>query len=264
MTQLQGFFEKNFTLSPDYCGASARMSPLAAFTMFQAIAAEHAERIGVGGAAMARRGAFWLTLHSRVDFFRWPALAQEVTAATWPEHCEGRSLRCFRSYSLRQGDQLLALGRTQWAVLGEKGRLIPFPEEMNRKLVSAIADLYFCPTANNRKNLEREGITEAPARFRDDLLPEELVQRHTVRSTDIDMGRHMNNVAYVRLLLDCFPASVLAGGEIASMEIHYAAPCFEGEELSVFCRREGSICRMAVRKPDGKTAVLAAVRFHEK
>ena len=29
MTQLQGFFEKNFTLSPDYCGASARMSPLA-------------------------------------------------------------------------------------------------------------------------------------------------------------------------------------------------------------------------------------------
>ena len=119
MTQLQGFFEKNFTLSPDYCGASARMSPLAAFTMFQAIAAEHAERIGVGGAAMARRGAFWLTLHSRVDFFRWPALAQEVTAATWPEHCEGRSLRCFRSYSLRQGDQLLALGRTQWAVLGE-------------------------------------------------------------------------------------------------------------------------------------------------
>ena len=36
----------------------------------------------------------------------------------------------------------------------------PFPEEMNRKLVSAIADLYFCPTANNRANLEREGIAD--------------------------------------------------------------------------------------------------------
>ena len=36
----------------------------------------------------------------------------------------------------------------------------PFPEEMNRKLVSAIADLYFCPTVNNRANLEREGIAE--------------------------------------------------------------------------------------------------------
>ena len=36
----------------------------------------------------------------------------------------------------------------------------PFPEEMNRKLVSAIADLYFCPTENNRQNLLREGITK--------------------------------------------------------------------------------------------------------
>lgn len=36
----------------------------------------------------------------------------------------------------------------------------PFPEEMNRKLVSAIADLHFCPTKNNRENLLREGITE--------------------------------------------------------------------------------------------------------
>jgi len=31
---------------------------------------------------------------------------------------------------------------------------------MNRKLVSAIADLYFCPTVHNRDNLLREGITK--------------------------------------------------------------------------------------------------------
>ena len=34
----------------------------------------------------------------------------------------------------------------------------PYPEEMNRKLVTAIADLYFCPTENNRENLRREGV----------------------------------------------------------------------------------------------------------
>ena len=36
----------------------------------------------------------------------------------------------------------------------------PYPEEMNRKLVTQIADLYFCPTKNNRDNLAREGVTE--------------------------------------------------------------------------------------------------------
>ena len=36
----------------------------------------------------------------------------------------------------------------------------PFPEEMNRPLVTAIADLYFCPTKNNREYLLNEGVTE--------------------------------------------------------------------------------------------------------
>ena len=36
----------------------------------------------------------------------------------------------------------------------------PYPEEMNRKLVTAMADLYFCPTVNNRDNLAKEGVTE--------------------------------------------------------------------------------------------------------
>lgn len=39
-------------------------------------------------------------------------------------------------------------------------RYSPFPEEMNRKMVGAIATMHFCPTENNRKNLEKENITE--------------------------------------------------------------------------------------------------------
>ena len=29
----------------------------------------------------------------------------------------------------------------------------PYPEEMNRKLVTGIADMYFAPTINNKQNL---------------------------------------------------------------------------------------------------------------
>ncbi len=36
----------------------------------------------------------------------------------------------------------------------------PFPEEMNRVLVSRLGDLHFCPTVDNEKNLRNEGIEE--------------------------------------------------------------------------------------------------------
>lgn len=39
-------------------------------------------------------------------------------------------------------------------------RYRPFPEEVNRRLITAVADLNFCPTAGNRDNLLREGIAE--------------------------------------------------------------------------------------------------------
>ena len=34
----------------------------------------------------------------------------------------------------------------------------PYPEEMNRTLVGRIAELHFCPTVNNLRNLEREAV----------------------------------------------------------------------------------------------------------
>ena len=41
----------------------------------------------------------------------------------------------------------------------------PFPEEMNRRLVSAVADLHFAPTRQACANLRAEGIPEARIAF---------------------------------------------------------------------------------------------------
>ena len=106
-----------------------------------------------------------------------------------------------------------------------------------------------------------EGITDAPTRFRDDFTDADFARNYTVRPTDIDFGRHMNNVAYIRVLLDCFSAKQIASGTIASIEAHYSAPCLEGETLSVYQKQDGDTVRIAIKKQDGKPAVLAAVRF---
>ncbi len=40
-------------------------------------------------------------------------------------------------------------------------KYLPFPEEINRKLTGALADLHFAPTTTARRNLLREGVSEA-------------------------------------------------------------------------------------------------------
>jgi len=51
----------------------------------------------------------------------------------------------------------IAIGHVE-AGLRTYDKYSPFPEEMNRSMVGRMADLHFCPTVANRRNLEAEGI----------------------------------------------------------------------------------------------------------
>ena len=44
---MESIFERDLIVTPDYCDASGALSPLAAFTIFQGIAAQHAEASAV-------------------------------------------------------------------------------------------------------------------------------------------------------------------------------------------------------------------------
>lgn len=46
------------------------------------------------------------------------------------------------------------------AGLRTRDKYHPFPEEMNRRMTSALADLHFAPTAQAKRNLVREGVPE--------------------------------------------------------------------------------------------------------
>ena len=55
--------------------------------------------------------------------------------------------------------QQISIGHVE-AGLRTGDKYSPFPEEMNRSMVGRLADLHFCPTAANRRNLEAEGIAK--------------------------------------------------------------------------------------------------------
>lgn len=75
-------------------------------------------------------------------------------------------------YVLVQGDTTSALGTSLTAYHRNKiiihleaglrtyDKLNPFPEEINRQLISRLASIHFCPTEQNKNNLLQEGIKD--------------------------------------------------------------------------------------------------------
>ena len=236
---MQEVYERELPVLPSVCDAAGRLSIPDTFGAFMDIAALHAELLGVGLEAMAAKERFWLTVKTQVHFARRPRMGETVRLLTWPEAPE--HLRCYRSYELRKGEELLAAGKTEWAVLNTKtNALVPiedvYPAGLRFEKPTA------CPTP----------FARVPARFE----AGESFGSYRVRSTDIDVGGHMNNVAFVRALLGGFTNEELKALRPKRLDVIYRASCYEGEELKLLRRPAAAGLDLAMER-EGKPALLA-------
>ncbi len=238
MTQL---YEQELLVAPSIADARGKLSYHDTFSRFMDIASVHAQMLGCGLEAMARKGLFWLTVKTQIRFFERPSIMELVTARTWPE-VPGK-LRGNRSYQILRGDQLLIAGKTEWAVVHTKtGKLTlldgVYPPSLSFDLPSA------CP--------------EAYARIPDDFSANDEFARYTVCSTDIDVGGHMNNAAYVRAILGCFSLEMLRSLRIGRIDVVFRSPCYEGDELILQRRKTETGLDIRIERK-GVTALLARI-----
>ena len=240
---MEASFTRKQTITPGLCDASGRLSCADTFRLFQDVASEHAERMGLGGVAMQKKHAFWMTVRTRVHFYKRPWMMQEVDLSTWPM-APGR-MRCDRCYRLSDGETLLAEGRTEWCVYDTEANVVRSTEGL------------FAPETVFSTELL---LPDPYARFRHDFTDADRACTHVVRASDVDVGRHMNNVAYLRMLMDSFSVSEQERMRITEMEILFCMPCFEGEELDVMRRSTDYGYEFGVRRPDGRYAALALLR----
>ena len=235
---MQDKYTKELTILPSVCDSTAALGVPDTFALFMDIATEHSCALGCGLDVLGPRGLFWLTVRTRVKFFRRPKMLERVTLSTWPE-APGK-LRVNRCYAIEGGGGLLAAGKTEWAVLDQStGRLHP------------MEDVFAPDPASLPESVWDEPFTRMP----DEPLGE--FARYTVRSTDIDLGGHMNNAAYLRALAGLFPCGAWQGMNLRETEIAYRAACYEGDTLCWQKRGDGKTLALRAALPDGKTIALA-------
>ena len=237
---MENRYTQEFVVLPGVCDSSGALGIPDAFTLFMDLAAIHAEILRFDTPRLMKQGLFWLTVRTRIRFFRRPKMAERVTLATWPER-PGK-LRTDRDYVIEQDGARLAAGKTEWTILEmETGKLHPMEGVF-------APDFTFYPDV----------VWEEPfLRMKDEPLDE--FARYTVRSTDIDLGGHMNNAAYVRAIAGAFSCEEWQSMDIRELEIAFRAPSYEGDTLILQKRDDGGALALRAALPDGKTIVLARI-----
>ncbi|MBR1659529.1 MAG: hypothetical protein IJ705_04360 [Oscillospiraceae bacterium] len=219
--------KKELTITASQCDHTMRLGVPQSFELCMDLAGEHAEALGNGIVSMMERGLFWVAVKTRLRLFRRPGILETVQAETWPE-APGR-LRGDRDYVLRSGGETLLAAKTEWTILNTESGGLWSPREGIYAPEMKFCAERCCPEPYHRFT-EQEGW----APFAD----------YTVRSTDIDMGGHMNNAAYVRMLAGLFSTQERSARELREAEVHYRASCYEGETLRIERRDVGGALEM--------------------
>ncbi|MCI6189118.1 MAG: UDP-N-acetylglucosamine 2-epimerase (non-hydrolyzing) [Clostridium sp.] len=73
-------------------------------------------------------------------------------------------------------------------------KYFPFPEEMNRKLTGAIADLHFSPTKGAKNNLLREGVDESSIYITGNTVIDAML--HTVEEDYVFENEELNKIDF--------------------------------------------------------------------
>ena len=75
---MKAHYTKDICISTSMCDAAGRLAPAAPFTLFQDAASEHAQQLGVGFGDMQARASFWMTVRTKLHFYRRPSITDGV------------------------------------------------------------------------------------------------------------------------------------------------------------------------------------------
>ena len=232
--------EKSFSVPLSLCDNEAKLSIPSMFTLFMDIATQHANELKLSSKDIGEN-MFWLAVKTKLRIFARPEMSSMVTLSTWPE--KPARIRANRNYTISDESGLLVCGKTEWAVIDTScGKL-------QRRSDIYGEDFEYC---------EEQSVEEPYARVSDNFDDAEILGEYTVKSTDIDLGQHMNNSAYIRAFVSMFSCDELKAMDIKEIDIAYKAQSFEGETLTLKKREDDGFIDYAMLKSDN--TVCATLR----
>ena len=170
--------------------------------ILQLTAAKLAELGGLSFTDMQVCHQAWVLSRMRIEINRLPKWKDVVTVKTWINSLENsRSIRCLEMYL---GEEKIAGCETFWAVFNTDKRK---PENL------------LLPHEHFQKFPDRATLeTFSKIDFQHEM---EIIGKHKVKLSDLDIVNHANSVKYIEWCLDYLDLKIIKNQQIESLEMNY-------------------------------------------
>ena len=213
-------------------------------TYFQNAVTEYMMNLGLDGFTMLEKyGAAWVYTKYKLHMEKKARFA-DIHTESWTEKRRSVS-SLLQNLAISQGNEACAFGKLEFCLYNLK----------NNRLCR-ISDIDFPACAPVEKSVDISPF----ARIKPTADKGEYVYSHTVRYTDLDSNRHMNNIKYVDMLLNAFDSNFYDTHFISDFEIHYMNQSYEGEKINVYMKNSETEIILTGEKEDGTDAAVCIIK----
>lgn len=218
------YIVKNRDVGFDSC-----MKPSAILGLFEDLVSVNSRNLGIDLETVRSYGVKWVITKIILKTKKLPHWGEKLTVSTWPK--KPGTIKCERYFTVKNnsGDKIVDISSV-WCVLGLEDNKILHASE-----VRTPADAVF-----SEEEAETSGIPRPTS-----VIGEPCFE-YKFGYGDIDVNRHVNNIAYMRLAENVFSFKELEKKHIVGFETDFLAQSFEGEKASVIRRSDGNVVYVSI------------------
>lgn len=230
-------FEEKFKIRASEVNVKQEATLPSICNLLQEIAGNHARHLQFDITDLQQNKLTWVLHRLRLQVDRLPRWRENITIKTWPSGGDG--LRAHRDFIIVDEDRnVLGRALSYWLILDiQNRRPIRIPENI---LNSVPRD------SEHVLPVEKGDFTE--------IASYDSHQKFTVRRSDLDLNRHVNNVRYIEWALSCLPE----GPGPSDIDIKFLGEAHLNEEVVAKAQITDPHKRYEIRRSsDGKVLALA-------
>ena len=227
-------FSQERNISSAFIDSSLKMGIAQSVLMIQDNLTECFNKLGCDGVIYREKyNAFWVFTKSRLSFVRRPDWREKIDATTFPIDNAGFKAHINTILKDKNGATLIIANQEACVLDLEKHRPVK------------LTNLNY-----PKENFPEPVFSESFEKFEYSPSEEDFKYEQQIRSQQIDMSHHLNNIEYIKFALNVFSDDFLLSHEAKSIEVHYTGESKEGQILRIYSKTNGDTTQIVIKESE--------------
>ena len=186
--------------------------------LVERVAFNHANQIELDHKTMEEKSnAFWIITKMKLVINAPINATEKLVLKTWTH--TPNLVRFKRDFTIKSAGKLKVKGVSEWCCL-----------DMSTHKIRKASSLNY----PNLEMIENKDVKTDFSNLKTDVTSKDYVYTHTVRSTDIDVNFHTNNIKYNFMTLNAFTVEEMRNLTIKEYELYFVNESHEGDKIDIY------------------------------